>query len=244
MHFAVLLPYLIIASGLALGLARMRPAIRPWGICMIGAPSGPAIVVMLFVIDQMPSWYLVAVSVVPFAAVFVMVVRDLSYPSINDVTTDLSDPPVFNAALGLPENLGRDMTYPESFKAKARNAYPHVRSLTSNEPADRLFERIVDAANCQRGWNVHYANAASGTVEAEAVTPFLGFVDDVVIQVREQDSMTCVDMRSKSREGLVDAGKNAKRIASFLEAIRKNGKDYPGRANPTLPIITQESALS
>lgn len=220
MHFAVFLPYLIIASGLALGLARMRPAMRPWGICMIGALSGPGVIAVLLAMNQMPPSLLVAVSVVPFAAVLAMVVRDLSYPAINDVTTDIQDPPEFTAALRLPENLGRDMTYPESFKAKVQRAYPRLQSLKSSEPSDSVFDRVVDAARHQRGWRVHYADPVSGTVETEAVTPFLGFVDDVVIRVSEQDRMTYVDMRSKSREGLVDAGKNAKRIASFFFKTR------------------------
>jgi len=244
MQFAVLLPYLIIASGLALDRARMRPAMSPWSICMIGALSGLVVVAVLFAMNKTPSWYLVAMSVAPFAAVLVMVVRDLSYPSINDVTTDTSNPPVFTAALRLPQNKGRDMTYPQSFKAKVRKAYPYVRSLKTNEPADRLFERIVDAANGQREWYVHDANAAARIVEVEAVTPFLGFVDDVVIQVSKRDGMTCVDMRSKSREGLVDAGKNANRIVSFLEALRHSGVDYPGREGSIPTNISQEGALS
>ncbi len=244
MHFAVLLPYLIIGSGLALGRARLRPAMRPWGICMIGALSGLVVVAALFAMNQMPPWYLVAVSVSPFAAVLVMVVRDLSYPPINDVTTDLRNPPVFNAALRLPENLGREMTYPESFKAKAQKAYPHIQSLNSNEPAEHVFDRIVDVANRQRGWHVHHADAAARTAEVEAVTRYLGFVDDLVIRVSEQDGMTCVDMRSKSREGLVDAGKNAKRIASFFEGLRQSSVSNPGCEDPTPTNISQEGALS
>lgn len=244
MQFAVFLPYLIIASGLALGLARMRPAMRSWGICMIGALSGPVAVAALFAMNQMPPWYLVAVLVAPFAAVLAMVVRDLSYPAINDVTTDIQNPPAFTAALGLPENLGRDMTYPESFKAKARKAYPHLQSLKSNEPADHVFDRVMEAASRQRGWRVYNAEAAARTVEAEAVTPVLGFVDDVVIRVSEQDGITCVDMRSKSREGLVDAGKNAKRITDYFEGLRRSSASYPGRKDSKLTHISQEGALS
>ena len=244
MHFAVFLPYLIIASGLALGLARTRPAMRPWGICMIGALSGPAIVVMLSVMDHMPSWYLVAVSVASFTTVFVMVVKDLSYLPINDVTIHTRNPPEFTTALCAAENTERDMTYPESFKARAQKAYPHLRSLTSNEPADRLFDRIVDAENSQRGWRVHHADVGARTVEAEAVTPFLGFVDDVVIQVRQQDGMTCIDMRSNSREGLVDAGKNAKRRTGFFEDLRQSSEGNPDRVNSTPTNISQEGAKS
>ncbi|WP_299682230.1 DUF1499 domain-containing protein [uncultured Roseobacter sp.] len=244
MHFAVFLPYLIIVSGLALGLARMRPAMRPWGICMIGALSGPGAVAVLFAINQMPPWYLLAVSLAPFAAVLAMVVRDLSYPAINDVTTDIQNPPEFTAAPGLPENSGRDMTYPESFNAKVRKAYPHLQSLKSNEPADRVFDIVVEDARRQRGWHVHNADATARTVEAEAVTPFLGFVDDVVIRVTEQDGITCVDMRSKSREGLVDAGKNAKRITGFFEGLRRSSARYPSREDSKLTHISHEGALS
>ncbi|WP_300010840.1 DUF1499 domain-containing protein [uncultured Roseobacter sp.] len=244
MHLAVFLPYLIIGFGLALGQARLRPAMRPWGICMIGALSGPVIMTALIAVDQMPSWYLIGSSVAPFAVVFIMVVRDLSYPPINDVTTDTCNPPLFTAALRSAGNKGRDMTYPQSFKSKARKAFPSIRSLKLNEPADRIFDKIVDVANRQRGWRVHYTDAAKRTMEAEAVTPFLGFADDIVIQVTEQEGMTQVDMRSKSREGLVDAGTNAKRIAGFLEGLRQSGAGDPENANLLPTTITKGGALS
>jgi uncharacterized protein (DUF1499 family) len=47
-------------------------------------------------------------------------------------------------------------------------------------------------------------------------TAFFRFVDDFVIRVSDQDGQARVDMRSKSREGLVDAGANANRIRAFL----------------------------
>ena len=53
-------------------------------------------------------------------------------------------------------------------------------------------------------------------LRAEARTRFLGFVDDVEFQTR-QDSIA-VDMRSGSRVGYSDLGKNRRR----LEALRKS----------------------
>jgi len=47
----------------------------------------------------------------------------------------------------------------------------------------------------------------------------LGFIDDVVIRISRESDKTRVDMRSKSREGLVDGGCNAKRVQEFLKRL-------------------------
>ncbi|GGX61002.1 hypothetical protein GCM10007385_32840 [Tateyamaria omphalii] len=248
MHFAAVLPYLIIGIGLTLGQMGWRPAMRVWGMCMIGALSGLAVAITFVSIEQTPSWYLIALSSSPFVIVLIMVIRDLSYPAINDVATDVDSPVMFEAALGVVENAERDMAYPESFKSKVRKAYPFIQPLKMTEPADQVFDRVVQSANCQRGWRKIHQDRVRKTVEVEATTPFLGFVDDVIIQVSEQGGMTRVDMRSKSREGLVDAGKNAKRIEAFLTDLLRGNERYRAddqdKAATLRPTSMQRGAMS
>ena len=59
------------------------------------------------------------------------------------------------------------------------------------------------------------------TVEGEASSFFYRFVDDFIIRVSEQDGEARVDMRSKSRDGLIDAGANAKRIQTFFAELAR-----------------------
>src|SRR4029450_7887680 len=51
-------------------------------------------------------------------------------PRINDITTDTANPPDFVHAQTLPENAGRDMSYPgESFARQQRDGSPDIEPL-------------------------------------------------------------------------------------------------------------------
>ena len=221
MHILAAMPYLIIGFGLVMGQTGLRPAMLAWGVCMIGALSGLAMAITILMIGQTSSWMLAVVSVLPFAAAFIMIIKDLSYPRINDVATDLDNPLAFVAALHAPPNGNRKMSYPGNFKPRVRKAYPQVRPLILDESPGQVFERVLHIAKTQHGWRSIRSDTANKTVEAEAMTPLLGFVDDVIVRVSNYEGKSRVDMRSRSREGLVDAGKNAKRIEMFLEKIQQ-----------------------
>jgi uncharacterized protein (DUF1499 family) len=64
-----------------------------------------------------------------------------------------------------------------------------------------------------------------GRIEAVALTPIMGFREDVSIRIRSVDGMVKIDMRSASRYGNHDYGGNARRIetflAEFIEARRR-----------------------
>ena len=59
-----------------------------------------------------------------------------------------------------------------------------------------------------------------GHIEAVVSTRLMGFKDDVVIRIRQQDETIRVDLRSASRVGDSDLGANAARIVSFLDGLR------------------------
>jgi uncharacterized protein (DUF1499 family) len=139
-------------------------------------------------------------------------------PRIHDVTTDVSDPPVFAKAPGLrgPDANTLDVK-PDSI-ARQQEAYPDLQSLRSPLPADTAFDRSLDIAG-QLGWEVYHRDRAAGVIEAVDTTRFMGFKDDVVIRIREDEHGTRVDLRSVSRVGQGDVGANAKRIRAFLKAF-------------------------
>ncbi|WP_198336422.1 DUF1499 domain-containing protein [Psychrobacter celer] len=64
-------------------------------------------------------------------------------------------------------------------------------------------------------------DADTGIVEATDTTPWVGFQDDVVIRVADAGSKRLVDIRSKSRIGGSDLGKNAERIRRFIKELDK-----------------------
>ena len=140
-------------------------------------------------------------------------------PRIHDISTDLNDVPAFVAIAPLRVDASNPVAYPGAEVAEQqRVAYPEVQPLASNQPGDVVFAQALAVAE-DFGWTV-VANAPDqGRIEAFDTTFWFGFVDDVVIRVDEQSGQTVVDVRSKSRVGLSDVGKNAQRIGRFLEAL-------------------------
>jgi uncharacterized protein (DUF1499 family) len=72
------------------------------------------------------------------------------------------------------------------------------------------------------GWNIVAANESAGVIEAVDTTTFFRFKDDIVIRVRPAGAGSRVDLRSHSREGLTDLGKNAARIKEYSTAFSGN----------------------
>lgn len=142
-------------------------------------------------------------------------------PLINDITTTPDDPPSFRRAALLPENRGRDMTYPGTNISRQRRAYPDLVPLTRNEPPASVYESALAAARRMPRWNIIAEDATTRVIEAVATTGLMRFKDDIVIEVRPKGAGAAVHMRSKSRAGKGDLGANAARIrAYFLELSR------------------------
>lgn len=142
-------------------------------------------------------------------------------PLINDVTTTPDDPPSFRRAALLPENRGRDMTYPGTNIAPQRRAYPDLAPLTRNEPPAAAYEAALAAARRMPRWNVIAEDATTRVIEAVATTGLLRFKDDVVIEVRPKGAGSAVHMRSKSRAGKGDLGANAARIRAYFAELSR-----------------------
>ncbi|MEZ4216238.1 MAG: DUF1499 domain-containing protein [Myxococcota bacterium] len=136
-------------------------------------------------------------------------------PPINDIATDLADPPAF---AGDPSGRGRDMTYPVDFVAQVRAAYPDLHPHVVGASPDEAFDRAASAANAL-GWDVTRADEAAGVLEARDTTAIFRFVDDVVVRVRPHEQGAVVDVRSKSRDGRGDLGANAARIRAFVAKL-------------------------
>lgn len=212
-------PYLIILLGLCLGAIGLRPALLAWATVMLGALSGFGAAVVIVVTGPPQPWGFASVAALPFVSVALMTLRDLAYPLINDVSTDVDAPPMFEAALKATANAGRDMAFPDRFAPIVRDKYPELRPLILGEPKRDVLERVTSLMAEMPNWTATFRDDSRGLVEGEVRTPFLGFVDDVVVRVADKGGSTRVDMRSKSREGLIDGGANGKRVQDFLAKL-------------------------
>lgn len=140
-------------------------------------------------------------------------------PPIHDITTDTDNPPPFVAVLEKRAGAANPADYggPE-VAAQQRQAYPDLRPVTLPDPPARAFERALDAARAQ-GWEIVASAPAEGRIEATDTTRWFGFKDDVVVRVKPEGAGSRVDVRSLSRVGKSDVGKNARRIRAYLRAL-------------------------
>jgi uncharacterized protein (DUF1499 family) len=143
-----------------------------------------------------------------------------SFPPINDITTDTATPPQFVQATSLPDNAGRDMTYPgEHFAQQQIAGYPDLRGLRLDQSPQEVFERVIQTAREMPLWEITRTDSSAFALEGFATSRLFHFRDDFVIEVRPAEGGSVVHMRSKSRDGRGDVGANAARIKGFFAKL-------------------------
>lgn len=138
-----------------------------------------------------------------------------TYPPINDISTDTEDAPVF-----------WDMPTPTDYPggetaAKQRAGYPDLASLVLAIPPEKAFAQAL-ALMESRGWEIVAKVPEEGRIEATAGSLLFGFKDEVIVRVTPADGGAKIDMRSRSRLGLIDRGVNAKRIRAYLAELKQS----------------------
>lgn len=139
-------------------------------------------------------------------------------PKINDITTDTQTPPAFITMSSFRHADDNDISYPKEFAEIQKEFYPQIKPLLSDKSSSLVFRQVVDLIR-QQGWQVVSLYPTAGVIEATATTPVFWFMDDVVVRVRSIEGQTRVDMRSSSRIGSHDFGKNAYRVENFMEDL-------------------------
>lgn len=164
----------------------------------------------------------------------------MSVPPIHDVSTDTITPPAYVEVAPLREAAGaRNSTefgdVPRSDRAGPlfdesgfnsailgaiiRTAWPDLGPAFIEETGADAFDRALEAAS-NMGWEIHAMEFAEGRIEATDTTTWLRFEDDVVIRLIYAANGTWVDVRSTSRIGGSDIGKNASRIQEYLAELQ------------------------
>jgi len=143
-------------------------------------------------------------------------------PVLNDVSTDIDDPPAFSQSH--KALAARHGFVPPSISAAVRSQqvdrYPDVQPLTLDVEADQAY-RIVLRAIAAEHWTIideTPPGRRSGQRHIDAIANGLvfGFPDDVTIRLRPLAGQTRIDIRSASRVGRHDLGANARRIKTFI----------------------------
>lgn len=156
-----------------------------------------------------------AVAVVPYG--HLRTAR--SVPPIHDISTDLEEPPRFDAILPLRAGAPNPAAHGgEAIARQQREGYADIGPARLAVGPEQAFSRALDAARAL-GWEIVAASPEAGRIEATDRTFWFGFIDDVVVRIRPLNGGSRVDVRSVSRVGRSDVGANARRIRRFLEKL-------------------------
>jgi len=160
-----------------------------------------------------------AVIAVPMIALTIH--NGVKYPPINDITTDVDNPPEFVFAQKLQPDPGRDMKYNKAkYADRQRAGYGPIGPIKERLEPSAAFERVTEVAQSVPTWKITYSDPAKNTLEAVATSRLFHFQDDVVIEIRPTpDGESLIEMRSKSRDGIGDQGANARRIRGFFDRV-------------------------
>jgi uncharacterized protein (DUF1499 family) len=161
------------------------------------------------------------IGAVAFGVPFAMLQSAKASPPIHDITTDTENPPRFVAMIPLRQGSPNSAEYQgQAIAQQQRMAYPDVQPATIAEPPDAAFRRALNAAR-DLGWQIVAAVPAQGRIEATDTTLWFGFKDDIVIRVTPATGGSRIDVRSVSRLGEGDLGKNAARIRAYLQRLQQ-----------------------
>ena len=100
-------------------------------------------------------------------------------PLIHDVTTDLDNPPAFQAVLAKRGNAPNSLDRSPQLALLQRDGYPDLAPITLPTPPAATFDRALAVAQAH-GWEIVTADKSSGRIEATETTRWFGFTDDVV----------------------------------------------------------------
>ena len=158
-------------------------------------------------------------------------------PFIHDVSTDTQDPPVFGKVVtteraavegvNTADYIGKMAPVFKDEKpageklvsALQTKAFPEIRPLVLSDKKDVVFGEALATAKSM-GWKIKEEDLAAGRIDATDTTFWYGFDDDITIRLRDgKGGGTIVDVRSLSRIGGSDMGKNADRVGEFLERL-------------------------
>ena len=161
----------------------------------------------------------VALSAVALGLPLSMLSKGKSVPPIHDISTDLINPPEFVAIAPLRADAPNPIAYAgEATAEQQRQGYPELKTLSYLQSKAELVNAVEQAAT-NLGWELANTDTSEGVVEATDTTMWFGFEDDVVVRITDIGNKRLVDIRSKSRVGGSDLGKNAERIHGFIKEL-------------------------
>lgn len=140
-------------------------------------------------------------------------------PPLYDITTDLENPPTFDALVPLRDEAPNSLQRPADAGERQREAYPELAPIIVTTPPDQAFNNALAAAQAL-GWEIVTADQGSGRIEATDTATWFALEDDIVVRLTPWGAGTRIDVRSVSRIAEGDARRNAERIREYLDRVQ------------------------
>ena len=137
-------------------------------------------------------------------------------PPINDISTDIQNPPSYEAVIDIRPLSSNSLDFSSDHAKIQTEFYPDIKPLNTELTQLAAFDQALTLVR-EAGWEIISADEALGKIEAVATSFFFGFKDDIVIRIQANKTGSVLDIRSHSRLGKDDKGKNAERIRSFIQ---------------------------
>lgn len=220
---------------LALGILGHRLGILDFRPALLGLAGGAAIGVLGAVVSAIALVVSLAssrsgvrtaiaglvIGLLVAAPVGQAMIAGSKVPRIHDITTDLANPPAFDAVVALRGETSNplDRAEPTDLAELQAQAYPDLKTLEIEAQPGKVYEAALETAR-DMGWEIVASNPEQGLIEATATTRVMNFKDDIAIRVAEAGEGAAVDVRSVSRVGISDMGANANRIRTYLHALK------------------------
>lgn len=198
---------------LGAGLSLLMSVLATIGIWRTGRPGTARVVFAVLVSLGLMLWPLIFLP------------KYEGLPSINDVTTDMTNPPPFVEIAKRRPPGANPVGYPgPAFARKQLAAYPDIKPIEIDRSADEVFELALEAIKRLKMESVHQeapelSAGRPGLIEIADRTLILGLYDDVAIRVAGSAQHARLDVRSASRFGAHDLGRNADRVRLILKEI-------------------------
>jgi uncharacterized protein (DUF1499 family) len=223
-----------------IGVLAMRFALLPYhqGAVVLGAGAAVALLAFALALAALTEiWNIGArglrqamvgflLSLALLAGPASLGVRAMTTPALNDISTDLADPPNFSRARAAL--VARAGVVPAASSAAMRAAqrrhYGDIKPLELDLPIDEALP-VVNSVIENMGWRVVARQEPSrrggpARIDAVQTSLVLRLPDDIAVRVTPLLERTRVDIRSVSRFGERDLGGNAARVRQFLAALQ------------------------
>ncbi len=160
---------------------------------------------------------LMLVCIFPLLLAFYSIgIEGLMAPDLNDISTDVENPPPLVYAAMMRSVDENSSVYPDELAGQQLAAYPDIKSLNVTASYREAFNLSIYVASLL-GWSILNENIATGLISLRSKTKFLAFKADIAIRITRIDANnSIVDVRSASVSAERDFAINAHRIRTFF----------------------------